>query len=171
MLIPAYIYKLRDIKGGTTYSTVKPVDDLPPELLMSCKKIVGTMYYKGLFGIELIRRGNNYYFIEINLRNDATSYAICVAGCNLPLLYWKIYNREPADKLLTAPIRTINAMVEFDDFIHVLKRHVSLRTWKRQRKEAECKYCYSKVDRDAYRSPKKDFMKFVLKLMFIHFKR
>ncbi|MBQ6085470.1 MAG: ATP-grasp domain-containing protein [Bacteroidaceae bacterium] len=168
VVIPAYVHKYRDTKGGTTYSAIKPVSFLPKEVLMSCKKMVKTMCYKGLFGIELIRRGNDYYFVEINLRNDATTYAICVAGCNLPLSFWKICNRESADNFLAAPIRTINSMVEFNDFIHVLKRDVSIRTWKRQWKEAECKYCYSKADARVYRSQKKDFVKFVIKMMITH---
>lgn len=167
--IPAYIHKIRDIKGGTTYSTVKSIDELPSKVLSSCKKLVGIMSYKGLFGIELIRRGNNYYFLEMNLRNDATTYAISIAGCNLPLSYWKISNGESADMILTAPIKSINAMVEFNDFIHVLKRHVSLRTWRKQWKTAECRYFYSKEDVSVYRNQRKDFVKFVLKMVFTRF--
>ncbi len=168
VVIPAYVHKHRDMKGGTTYSTIKPVDNLPQEVQMSCEKLVRSMCYHGLFGIELIRRDNDYYFIEINLRNDATTYAISVAGCNLPLGYWKICNGEFANNLLAAPVRTINSMVEFNDFIHVLKRNVSLILWKKQFEGAQCKFCYSKDDGKAYRSQRRDFVKFVFKLVFSH---
>lgn len=166
--IPAYIHKHRDTKGGTTYSTVKPIDELPSRIVTSCKQLVQKMAYQGLFGIELIRKNDDYYFIEINLRNDATMYAVAVAGCNLPLIYWKLVNCMEVSDTLFGKICQINSMVEFNDFIHVLKRNVSLNTWLKQHKEAECKYCYCKVDMRVYKKQRKDFVKFIIKLIKNH---
>lgn len=166
IILPAYVHKLRDTKGGTTYSLVKPTSEIPASVLNSCIGLINRIGYKGLFGIEIMRKGDDYYFVEINLRNDATTYAINVAGCNLPLLYWKICNGEAVGNLPSNPVRTISSMVEFNDFIHVLKGHVSLRIWMMQRKEAECRFCYSRKDGKAYRIQLMDFFKFVIKLVF-----
>ena len=170
--IPAYIHKHRDTKGGTTYSTVMSIETLLPAVLKSCKSLISKMNYQGLFGVELINKGNEYYFVEVNLRNDATTYAIAVAGCNLPLAYWKLCNSEKAADILNAPINSIHAMVEFNDFAHVVKGHVSLSLWNKQRKEAECRYNYSSADIDAYKIQRVNFAKSFLKIVYMHiFKR
>lgn len=166
IILPAYIHKLRDTKGGTTYSLVKPISDIPASVLNSCIDLINRIGYKGLFGIEIIRKGDDYYFVEINLRNDATTYAINVAGCNLPLFYWRICNGETIDNLPSEPVRTISSMVEFNDFIHVLKRRVSIRAWMRQCRESECRFCYSNQDGKAYRIQLNDFFKLIIKLVF-----
>lgn len=166
--IPAFIHKHRETKGGTTYATVRPVSELPTNVLSSCRRLVEKMSYQGLFGIELICKDEDFYFIEINLRNDATTYAIAIAGCNLPLAFWGLVNGQNASNIFAKPIRKINSMVEFKDFVHVLKRHVSLLTWIKQRKGCECKYCYSSLDKRPYRKQKQDFIKFLFKMIYTH---
>ena len=130
------------------------------------------MAYKGLFGIELLKKGDKYYFVEVNLRNDATTYAVCVAGCNLPMAYWKLSNHDNADAILSNPINQINSIVEFNDFVHVLKRQVSLKAWIKQKKTAKCNYCFSPVDKEPYTVQKHDFIRFLFKTLYAHaFKR
>lgn len=166
--IPAYIQKIRDTKGGTTYSSVKSVETLPSHLLASCKDLVKMMNYTGLFGIELMRKDDKYYFVEINLRNDATTFAICMAGCNLPLAYWHLANGNQTQMLPPNIINQIHSMVEFNDFIHVLKRQVSIRTWLKQRADSECRYCYCKSDKRPYRIQCWDFVKFIVGMVYRH---
>ncbi len=164
--IPAYIHKIRDTKGGTTYSAVKSVKTLPAQLLASCKDLVKMMNYTGLFGIELMRKNDKFYFVEINLRNDATTFAICMAGCNLPLAYWHLANGKKSQ--LSPHINQIHSMVEFNDFIHVLKRQVSIRKWLKQRADSECRYCYCKSDKRPYRIQCWDFVKFMVRMVYRH---
>lgn len=163
--IPAYIHKHRDTKGGTTYSTVKPIDGLPLEIVTSCKQLVMKMAYQGLFGIELLRKGGDFFFVEVNLRNDATTYAVAVAGCNLPLAYCKLINNENATNILSRPIRQIDSMVEFKDVIHVLKRNVSLFTWLMQKRESECRYFLCKEDPLPYKIKRNEFFRFILRMI------
>ena len=160
--IPGYVHKHRDEKGGTTFSTIKSFDKLPPHLLTTCKKLIEEMNYQGLFGIELINKEDKYFFIEINLRSDATTYGVAKAGSNIPLaLYECIINNGP---LICDNIRgEIQSMVEFQDFIHVLRRTVSLPTWYKQLRNSQCRYFYSKEDKKPYDIYRKDYMLFLVK--------
>lgn len=167
LIIPGYILKFRDTLGGTTYGRVNPISDLPAGIVSSCEKFVDALSYEGLFGIEMIKSGDDYYFIEINLRNDATTYALAKAGCNLPLTYFFIKTGQ-IDVKIPQPISSINFMVEFNDIIHVFKREVSLWTWFKQFKGSQCKYCYCSSDRRAFWPQLGAFMKFVIQMIKTH---
>lgn len=167
LIIPGYVLKYRDTLGGTTYARVNPISDLPARLVSSCEKLVNSMAYEGLFGIEMIKSGDDYYFIEINLRNDATTYALAKAGCNLPLVYYnKLTGRNDVNNL--SPVRSINFMVELNDIIHVFKREVSFWTWLKQLKGSQCKYCYCKTDKNAFWPQLGAFMKFLIQMVKTH---
>ena len=148
--IPAYVLKHREISGGTTYSTVRPITELEPTIIDKSKALVKKIGYEGLFGIEYILSKGKYYFIEVNLRNDATCYAVAVAGVNLPLAYVLAKQGEDLQSIVNAPIHVTNAMVEFRDFEFVLGRKMGLFKWLRQRKGCECKYFYSIEDKEPY---------------------
>ena len=165
IIIPAYIYKHRETKGGTTYSTVKPITELPNKLLLQCKAFVRKMNYEGLFGIEFIVKDGEYYFIEMNLRNDATTYSIAVAGYNLPMYYYDSMTSGKFE-INKNSIEEIDAIVEFADFINVLKRKVGIWTWIKQLKKSHCKYCYCSADSRVFRIQLKEFVKFLVKRIF-----
>ena len=160
--LPAYVHKHRDEKGGTTFSTIKSFDKLPPHLLTTCKKLIEEMNYQGLFGIELINKEDKYFFIEINLRNDATTYGLAKAGANLPLAIYESITQGSQLKRVNIK-REIQSIVEFPDFIHVLRRTVSPITWYKQLKNSSCRYFYSKEDKKPYRIYKKEFIQFLVK--------
>lgn len=166
VLIPGYIKKYRDVMGGTTYSSTAPINDIDAQLVAKAKQMVMAMHYDGLFGIEFIRSRNGYFFIEINLRNDATSYSLAVAGVNLPLMYYQAMFEDKPLTTESSTVRRIYSMVEMMDFRNVLHRKVGLMRWLKQRKGAECRYMYSKEDKEPYRMAKKEFLKsLVLKLL------
>lgn len=167
LIIPGYVLKYRDTLGGTTYARVNPISGLPASLISSCEKLVNTMSYEGLFGIEMIKNGEDYFFIEINLRNDATTYALAKAGCNLPLAYY-LNKTGQNDINNTITIRSINFMVELNDIIHVFKRDVSLMTWFKQLKGSQCKYCYCSTDKGAFWPQLKAFIKFLFQMIKTH---
>lgn len=164
--IPAYIQKYRETKGGTTYSTVKRIEGMPNRILLLCKEYVKRMNYVGLFGIEFIVKDDDYYFIEINLRNDATTYSIAVAGVNLPLLYYTNNTTGNFSYSQIRDIEEIDSIVEFSDFINVLKRRVGLITWIKQLKRSRCRYCYCHEDSCVFWIQLKEFVKFIIKRLF-----
>ena len=143
--IPGYIRKYREHDGGTNYSSVHPIDDSMNDLIKGCEKMIVELGYEGLFGIEFIYDGEDYYFIEVNLRNDATTYALAVAGANLPAMYVKA-KTEQGTKHPIGKIKTITAMVEYNDIKHRKEYGISLCTWFSQFAKSKCKYYFKFTD-------------------------
>lgn len=144
VFIPGYIMKHRDFDGGTLFSTVCPIEDLSSEFVKRCKKMIVAMNYSGLFGIEFIKCNNQYYFIEANLRNDATTYALAVAGANLPGYYVNSFSRENNKTLVVT--KRIDAIVEFNDYKHRKDYNVGLCSWLKQYFSSKCKYYWNCKD-------------------------
>lgn len=144
VFIPGYIMKHRDFDGGTLFSTVCPIEDLSSEFVKRCKKMIAAMNYSGLFGIEFIKCNNQYYFIEANLRNDATTYALAVAGANLPEYYVNSFSRENNKTLVVT--KRIDAIVEFNDYKHRKDYNVGLCSWLKQYFSSKCKYYWNCKD-------------------------
>lgn len=147
---PAYVLKHREIAGGTTYSTVHSINELDTIVVSKSKQLIENIGYEGLFGIEFIRCEDKYWFIEVNLRSDATCYAVAVAGVNLPEAYILAKQGESIRQVVTSPIQTIDAMVEFRDFEFVLRREIGMLDWLRQRRQCKCLYYYSQADPKPY---------------------
>lgn len=163
IIIPGFIRKYRDAKGGTTYSSVRPSSELDLKVLDSCKQIMTKINYSGLWGIECIVQGDSYYFLELNMRNDATTYAMKVAGVNLPLLFYNKCVLAEAIGDIGLVINPITAIVEFPDFNFVLKGKVGPFKWFLEFKKAKCKYFYSERDIMPFKIAKKEYCRFIRK--------
>ena len=162
IVIPGFIQKHREERGGTTYSTVRPISELSSYVVAACRQLIAKVGYTGLWGIECIKQGNDYYFLELNMRNDATTYALKVAGVNLPNLYRHIV--ESTDYILPVyPIRKIQAIVEFNDFNFVLKGKIGLFQWIREYRGAACKYFHVHDDLMPYKLKQSEYIKFLRK--------
>lgn len=157
VIIPGYVLKYRDHLGGTTYSTTRPIDKLPKAIRQKTESMVKAIGYEGLFGIELIESKGEYYFVEINLRNDATTYALSVAGVNLPYVWALTQQVKDYTQEAKGNIREINSMVEFRDLTFVLKGKISLWQWLKDYRNSECKYFYVKDDLQPYKVARNQF--------------
>lgn len=144
VIIPGYILKHRDFNGGTLYSSVCAIEELPKNLVMKCKELISIMHYEGLFGIEFIKDKNDFYFIEINLRNDATTYAMAIAGVNLPEIY--ITSLQGKSNVAIRIKRNIKAIVDFNDLKHKKGFGITTIQWLRQYINAQCKYYWDWKD-------------------------
>ena len=162
ILVPGFIQKHREERGGTTYSTVRSIIELDQRLVEACRQLIKKIGYQGLWGIECIKQGDKYYFLELNMRNDATTYAMKVAGVNLPFLYMQLLEKINSSIVLN-PVRTINSMVEFNDFNFVLKGKVGLFRWISEYKRCKCKYYFSDEDPKPFSEMKKIYLKFLRK--------
>lgn len=165
IVMPGFIQKHREERGGTTYSTVRPIIELNEKLVEACRQMIKKIGYEGLWGIECIKQGDKYYFLELNMRNDATTYAMKVAGVNLPFLYLQLLENISSPIALN-PVRIIDSMVEFNDFNFVLKGKVGLFRWIREYKKAECKYYYSPKDIEPCKLRRKEYVSFLKKRIF-----
>lgn len=92
VIIPGGDYKMitcSDVNnmGMHTYGFVS--GEYPPQFkdIEKIKGMVRAMKYKGIFSVELMLTKDNYYFLEINMRNDGTSYLTTQAGVNLPSIW------------------------------------------------------------------------------------
>ncbi len=54
------------------------------------KRFVKNICYQGIFSVEVMITKEHYYFLEINLRNDGTSFFTTQAGVNIPAI-WTAY--------------------------------------------------------------------------------
>lgn len=145
VIIPGYILKHRDFDGGTLYSTVKAIHTLDGGIVDKCKQLISKINYEGLFGIEFINDGKDFYFIEANLRNDATTYSMAVAGVNLPQLYIQYVTTGKMPKI-DNEIEEIQSIVEFNDLKHKKEFGISMFTWLTQYLNAKCKYYFNVKD-------------------------
>lgn len=145
VLIPGYILKHREFIGGTTYSSVKKHNTKTKQLAELAINMIREIGYEGLFGFEFMFDDNEkYYFLELNLRNDATCYSLTIAGCNLPAIYIKSICQNRS--IETVPIKEIKSIVENKDFSNVLHHNIGLYQWIKQLRGAECKFLYTKED-------------------------
>ena len=148
--LPAYIEKYREISGGTTYSKVCSISTIPSNIQEACVRMVSHIGYEGLWGIECIVNDKGYYFLELNLRNDATTYAVSVAGINLPYKY--IAKKTGSSTVLCdkATITELCSMVEHNDLIYVLKHHIGLFRWWKEFRHSKCRYIMCKSDQKPF---------------------
>ena len=108
------------------------------------------------------KQGNDY-FMEINMRNDGNGICVTGAGMNLPYIWYQYciggdYKTEISNK-----INDIYVMPEFDDFMLVLKRKVSLRKWWNDYKRTTTFMEYSNDDPKPYSVRKRQFINRLLK--------
>ena len=123
--------------------------------------MISTIGYKGLFGVELIISQNKYFFVEINLRNDATTYALAVAGVNLPYI-WFLAQQGLNYSSEIREVKEIDAIVENRDINFIFKGKVSPWKWLRQCINSECKYFYDEKDMLPFKIARNDYISFMM---------
>lgn len=146
--MPGVVLKHRDSNGATTYSTIKPHDSETERLSANLAKLFEELKYTGLFGVEFIFDGNDYYFIELNLRNDATAYSFDFADTSISKWYINELSGYACTRL---PLKEqFTSMVEFNDFSFVLRRKLGLLEWRKQLKDSKGLFYYDKDDLKAF---------------------
>lgn len=145
IIIPAVVKKIRDSDGGTDYASIHPINSIPKDFIDKCKLFIRTIGYEGLFGIEFIVSNNEYYYIETNLRNDATAYSVAIAGYNLIGSFIK-YSLNNITDFSQPCIKDIYSVVEFRDFDNVLHGKINLFKWLSQVRKSKCKYFFDSND-------------------------
>lgn len=111
--------------------------------------------YHGLFSVEYGLLNNKAYFFEVNLRNDGTSHYFCQAGANIPLAY--VYSSAGLDysHIPTKVVGRKQYIDEIYDTENILAGKISLKQWKKERKEAVIFKYFDKDDPAPYEYAKK----------------
>ena len=118
-----------------------------------CKKFIQTIGYSGLFSLEFLRgKDGKDYFMEINMRNDGNAICVTAAGVNLPYIwYCHCVGSDDWEKEAARVVRETIVMPEFDDFVNVLKRKISLSKWIKDICRTDCFMEYDKTDREPFK--------------------
>lgn len=118
------------------------------EILEKCKSILLKAHYSGIFSVDLlVGKDEQLYFLEVNFRNSAWSYAASYGNCNLPYLWAisSITNVIDHDRLLKSKI---NVMAEIDDLRgSVIQMHqTTLKQWIKNVRDTDVFMVYNKLD-------------------------
>lgn len=138
-----------EYNAGSFSKSIK-IDDDPSlvDLRMKLSNYMNQIHYTGLFSAEFVFSQGKYFFLEVNLRNDGTSYLSTCCGCNLPDILCKYFNGE---KVITiGDYKPGLYMVNVSDFGNVLKKKISFYTWLKDFKRSTCYSHYNKHDIKPY---------------------
>lgn len=111
-------------RGSTSYAVIKK--DTPFVDIDALNAFLERVGFEGLFDIDIKVVDNIPYFIEINFRNGAISYAFTAAGFNIPYTW---YCEMTCQKVDPIEIRELLLMCERDDLNHVKDKNISIFKW------------------------------------------
>lgn len=105
IVIPGGLHKLRTCKKTNSlglFSYAYTTKDVDPSInTTAIEQFLKEIDYDGIFSMEFMVKGQQSYFLEINLRNDGTQFCFKGAGVNLPLLWAKSTMGEDISKYCT----------------------------------------------------------------------
>lgn len=140
-LYPKYV-------GLECLSNMQPLDD--SEIITPIKNLVRSIGYVGLFSVEMMhcRNDNNFYFTEINLRNDGANSFVFKYGVNLPLNH--------VEDLLGFPISKFEGFKpgyyiwEMHHSLSLAHREIAFSQWIKEIKMSEGFLTYFKSDKKPF---------------------
>lgn len=102
--------------------------------------------YTGNFSAEFLYANGKFYFLEINLRNDGTSWLSTCSGFNLPDMVCRSFVDENvnADNCTFQQMNYMNIM---GDVQYVLDRSIKFRDWIKLLNKNTCYSNYNKLDK------------------------
>ncbi len=112
--------------GSTTAGTILP-DKYG--LCEAVKQFVEYIDYRGIFDIEFIADGNDFYFVEMNFRNGGYGYAYTKAGRNFPAIWVKEAYGDDIEMFLCTAQKKMFFINESADLQNVRAGQISLFTW------------------------------------------
>ncbi len=93
IVMPGAIRKIRETLARQSDFIV--LEQLPKGLdLDLVSRFIAEIGYEGLFSIEFLCKGDVFYLLEINMRNDGVSYLYTRAGWNLPEIWIRYMSGE-----------------------------------------------------------------------------
>ena len=129
--IPAAVNKVREtLTRQSDYIRLDDIGEYKTLKVDAIKKFVHEIGYEGIFSIEVLRKGDTYYFLEMNLRNDGVGWLYTVAGANYPYL-WCMYKTDGNIDEAIADLKceTPLTLMQLWDVQNVIRKRVSIGKW------------------------------------------
>lgn len=128
-------------RGSTSYARIKTdITEIDVSVLDNFLELVG---YEGLFDLDILKIDGVPYFIEINFRNGAMSYAFTKAGFNIPYIW---YSSVLGKDVREPEIKETVLMCERDDLNHVTDKNISPFRWISDIRRTDVFMLYNKED-------------------------
>ncbi len=127
----AAVNKLREtLTRQSDYIRLEDLKEHPSLNPERMKQFVKEIGYEGIFSIELLKKRNKYYFLEMNLRNDGVCWLYTVAGINYPWM-WVNYclGNLIAEKYSALKIKKQLYLMQEDDRYNIWDGKVTLWRW------------------------------------------
>ena len=134
--------------GGVSWSLsieVATHNELKP-LVAKVTQYLKEINYTGNFSAEFLYSQGKYYFLEINLRNDGTSWLSTCSGYNLPDMVARSFERADVDSD-SCVFRSVHYMNIAYDIHYLINGAVKPLDWFRQLNQNTCYSHYNKNDK------------------------
>ena len=112
--------------GSTTAGTIRPDTH---GLCDAAKRFVEHIDYRGIFDMEFITDGKDFYFVEMNFRNGGYGYAYTKAGRNFPAIWAGEACGTEVEALLRQPVKSLFFINESADLQNVRAGNTSIAVW------------------------------------------
>ena len=144
-------------RGSTSFSVIKKdITFIDPETVDRFLDRVG---FEGVFDLDIKVVDGKPYFIEINFRNGASSYAFTKAGFNMPLIWYQAKLGLETEKV---HIDEVYMMSERDDLNNVIDRNISLFKWLKDVARTDVMMIFNRKDPQPFITAYNRFVNMVL---------
>ena len=133
------------------------------KLVSKIEMYLNAIEYTGNFSAEFLYSKGHYYFLEINLRNDGTSYLSTKSGFNLPDLVCRSFINDNIS-IDIGVFKKMNYMNTMADVNYFINGSIGWKQWRRQFKENTCYSHYNNNDRLPFKYYIKNPILIILKI-------
>lgn len=150
--IPAAVNKVREsLTRQSDYIRLDDIEQYKSLRVDAIKKFVREVGYEGIFSIEVLKKGETYYFLEMNLRNDGVGYLYTAAGANYPYLWCLYKSGGNVDKAIAElNCKTPLTLMQLWDVQNVIKKRVPMVEWVHQALSADAHFVMNRHDMKPY---------------------
>lgn len=168
-IIPAVENKLTLYPKNVGLECLSKMEKLTDEeIIRNIRTLLCIIGYVGLFSVEMMhcKKDGNFYFTEINLRNDGANSFVTKYGANLPLYHVEDMTGQP----ITDPVEEHPGYYiwEMHHFLSLLHREISLKDWSNEIRKSRGFLCYMSQDKKPFF---KQFSNFILRKLHLRKER
>ena len=145
--------------GVAVQGKVYPVPEDKQSLMATFREFILRTGFVGVFDIDFYVSQSKLYFCELNLRFGGSGYAYTKLGVNLPVMMIKSFLGEGIDgmnKVIHSTATFFNERMAMDDW---LNGYMSIKEYKRIRKESDIQFLYDEDDVDPQKMFEKELRK------------